>query len=172
MGAICHRSTPVSGQISRGAVSTYLGRYTEMASRAIASSTVAYNPPDLPQPPGPSTTRCSGKIRLVSLPCVHSALPPVSHRYVFTPPVPSTGAFVQREEANAAVDAAIVSLFIPQADGLAFSAEPVGTDAQGHTTWILGPGVVSGTLTPPPLTPFPTGAPLPRPLWVPPLCIC
>ena len=151
MDAICYGFTPVSVQISEGLVSTYLGR--------IATSGAAYNPPNLaPTVKFLNDAMQWNTARLIAL-CTLCASASKSPLYSHSP-AQFTGASVQREEANVAVDAAVVSLFLPQADGLALSAEPVGTDALGHTTWIVGPGVVSGTLTPPPLTPFPTGEPL------------
>ncbi|KAH9916297.1 uncharacterized protein BXZ73DRAFT_105924 [Epithele typhae] len=49
------------------------------------------------------------------------------------------------------VHAAVTSLFIPAADQLALAAKNVGTDASGHTTWVLAAGsTASGTLSTPP----------------------
>ncbi|PIL26067.1 hypothetical protein GSI_11821 [Ganoderma sinense ZZ0214-1] len=44
----------------------------------------------------------------------------------------------------------IVSLYIPNnvaGDGLPLTADPIGTDNTGHTTWRLGVGASSGTYT-------------------------
>ncbi|KAI0742664.1 hypothetical protein C8Q80DRAFT_921129 [Daedaleopsis nitida] len=48
------------------------------------------------------------------------------------------------------VNAAVVSLFIPDTDPAAITADILGTDAEGRTTWRLAPGQPSGTLRPPP----------------------
>ena len=48
------------------------------------------------------------------------------------------------------VDAAVVSLFVPDVAGsLALTAQQQGTDSAGRTTWVLGPGVASGALASP-----------------------
>ncbi|TBU35580.1 hypothetical protein BD311DRAFT_707685 [Dichomitus squalens] len=41
--------------------------------------------------------------------------------------------------------AAQTTLYIPGFDPQAITADEVGTDASGHTTWVIGPGVTSGT---------------------------
>ena len=46
------------------------------------------------------------------------------------------------------VSANPVSLFIPGAvDGMPFTAEFLGTDSAGRTSWRVGEGVASGTFT-------------------------
>ncbi|KAI0744776.1 hypothetical protein C8Q76DRAFT_12601 [Earliella scabrosa] len=47
-----------------------------------------------------------------------------------------------------AANAAVVPLFIPDSRPVAVSADFLGTDAEGHTTWRLAPGEASGTLSP------------------------
>ncbi|PIL26054.1 hypothetical protein GSI_11808 [Ganoderma sinense ZZ0214-1] len=42
---------------------------------------------------------------------------------------------------------AVVSLYIPDASDTPYTADPIGTDKSGHTTWRLGVGASSGTLT-------------------------
>ncbi|KAM5532312.1 hypothetical protein V8D89_013991 [Ganoderma adspersum] len=37
------------------------------------------------------------------------------------------------------------TLYIPGFDPQAITANNIGTDASGHTTWVIGPGVTSGT---------------------------
>ncbi|KAM5538860.1 hypothetical protein V8D89_007582 [Ganoderma adspersum] len=44
--------------------------------------------------------------------------------------------------------AGIISLYIPvTTDDAPFTADPIGTDKSGHTTWRVGVGASSGTLT-------------------------
>ncbi|KAM5538861.1 hypothetical protein V8D89_007583 [Ganoderma adspersum] len=46
--------------------------------------------------------------------------------------------------------AAVVSLYIPGGladDGVPVTADPIGTDSTGHTTWVLAVGSPSGTFT-------------------------
>ncbi|KAI1782918.1 hypothetical protein LXA43DRAFT_385212 [Ganoderma leucocontextum] len=43
--------------------------------------------------------------------------------------------------------AAIVSLYLAGDDGVPYTADPIGTDKSGHTTWRLGVGASSGTFT-------------------------
>ena len=45
--------------------------------------------------------------------------------------------------------AAIVSLYLPQGVGVdnPITADPIGVDKSGHTTWRWGVGAASGTLT-------------------------
>ncbi|PIL24339.1 hypothetical protein GSI_14092 [Ganoderma sinense ZZ0214-1] len=45
----------------------------------------------------------------------------------------------------ASLAAADTTLYIPGFDPQAITANNVGTDASGHTTWVIGPGVTSGT---------------------------
>lgn len=52
--------------------------------------------------------------------------------------------------ANGEIDAfaAVVSLYVPVGeDDTPFTADPIGTDKSGHTTWRVGIGASSGTLT-------------------------
>ncbi|KAM5538847.1 hypothetical protein V8D89_007569 [Ganoderma adspersum] len=43
--------------------------------------------------------------------------------------------------------AAVVSLYLPAESGVPFTADPIGTDSSGHTSWRLGIGAASGTFT-------------------------
>lgn len=46
--------------------------------------------------------------------------------------------------------AAVVSLYVPGGladDGVPVTADPIGTDSTGHTTWVLAVGSPSGTFT-------------------------
>ncbi|KAH9856344.1 hypothetical protein C2E23DRAFT_811071 [Lenzites betulinus] len=45
------------------------------------------------------------------------------------------------------VDAAAATLYIPLLDPQPITADIEGVDSSGHTTWRIGPGVPSGTLT-------------------------
>ncbi|EJF59242.1 hypothetical protein DICSQDRAFT_172225 [Dichomitus squalens LYAD-421 SS1] len=48
------------------------------------------------------------------------------------------------------VHAAVVSLYIPSnvfGEGVPLTADPIGVDASGHTTWVLATGSPSGTFT-------------------------
>ena len=54
--------------------------------------------------------------------------------------------------------AATVPLYLLDEDGIPLTADPVGTDNSGHTTWRLGVGVSSGTFTSTPTASFPSGA--------------
>ena len=48
------------------------------------------------------------------------------------------------------LDAAIVSLYIPGADPslhIPYTADNIGTDGQGHTSWRLASGIPSGIYT-------------------------
>ena len=56
------------------------------------------------------------------------------------------------------VIALVTTLYIPLVDPQPITADIEGVDASGHTTWRLGPGVPSGTLTPNG-APFPSGTP-------------
>ncbi|KAI1794725.1 hypothetical protein LXA43DRAFT_996324 [Ganoderma leucocontextum] len=50
----------------------------------------------------------------------------------------------------ASLAAAQTTLYIPGFDPQAITADNIGTDGSGHTTWRLGPGVTSGTYEDPP----------------------
>ncbi|KAI0632826.1 hypothetical protein C8Q77DRAFT_848840 [Trametes polyzona] len=54
------------------------------------------------------------------------------------------------------VIALVTTLYIPLVDPQPITADIEGVDASGHTTWRLGPGVPSGTLTQDAGSPFPS----------------
>ena len=45
------------------------------------------------------------------------------------------------------VSAAVTSLYVPGSSGVPFTADPIGTDSSGHTSWRVGIGAASGTFT-------------------------
>ena len=53
-----------------------------------------------------------------------------------------------------AVNAAVVTLYVPDTPPVAMSADVLGTDGAGRTTWRLSPGQPSGTLS---VVDFPVG---------------
>ena len=63
-----------------------------------------------------------------------------------------TSICLPRQFADGVVDAAagIVSLYVPDdvaGSGVPITADPIGTDKTGHTTWRIGVGASSGTFT-------------------------
>ena len=59
-----------------------------------------------------------------------------------------------RLAAGDAVNAAVVTIYVPDTSPVAMSADVLGTDGAGRTTWRLSPGQPSGTLS---VVDFPVG---------------
>ena len=71
---------------------------------------------------------------------------------VLSPAVSFIATIFLRDSVDKDIDAAIVSLYLPILgdSGVAITADNVGTDSAGHTTWSVGPASsASGSLSTP-----------------------